>query len=72
MTETDVCGKMIKVKTGGEQQMKPNKSFLVLAITWFLVSLVHFCSRNILMGITWLCVAIVQLIVAFVSKDKKE
>lgn len=52
--------------------MKPNKSFLVLAITWLLVSLAHFCSSNILMGITWLCVAIVQLIVAFVSKDKKD
>lgn len=72
MTETDGCGRMMKIKTGEGQQMKPNKSFLVLAITWLLVSLVHFCSRNILMGITWLCVAIVQLIVAFVSKDKKE
>ncbi|WP_158099746.1 hypothetical protein [Pseudoflavonifractor sp. An44] len=52
--------------------MKPNKSYLVLAITWLLVSLVHFYGVSVLTGIAWLCVEIVHLIVAFVSKDKKE
>lgn len=72
MTETDGCGRMMKIKTEEGQQMKPNKSFLVLAITWLLVSLVHFYGVSVLTGIAWLCVAIVHLIVAFVSKDKKE
>lgn len=52
--------------------MKANRSIFVIAITSFLFSLMHFCDRNILMGVTWICVAIVQLILAFVSKDKKE
>lgn len=68
VTEIDGCGRMIKNRGAAEAQQE----LLVSAITWFLISLGCFYGVSVLMGIAWLCVAIVQLIVAFVSKGKKE
>lgn len=51
--------------------MKFRKNYVMLSIAFLLISLAHFWGVSVITGITWLCVAIVHLVVAFVSKDKK-
>lgn len=62
---------MMKVKQGGAADEAQQELF---GVSHYVVSDIagYFYGVSVLTGIAWLCVAIVHLIVAFVSKDKKE
>ena len=47
--------------------------FLILSITWILVSLIwFFAMENTAIGIIWLCVGIVELIIALIKRNKEK
>lgn len=50
-----------------------SKGYFILSITFFLVSLIWFFGvKNTGGGIVWVCVAMVELVIAFISKYKEK
>ena len=45
---------------------------LILAIMWILVSPLWFYTENTVVGITWLCGGIVELIVGLIRRNKEK
>lgn len=46
--------------------------FLVMAITWIIVSLIwFFCAKNTVVGVIWLCTGILELVIALISRKKE-
>lgn len=50
-----------------------SKALFILSITGIIVSLIWFLwVKNIMIGVIWLCVGIVELIIAIISKKKEQ
>jgi len=49
-----------------------SKALFALSVTWIIVSLMwFFWVKNTAIGIIWLCLGIVELIVAIIQKKKE-
>lgn len=54
---------------GGSKMKTSSTGFLMLSITWLIVSLIwFFWVKNIAIGVIWLCAGIIELIIALVSR----
>ena len=49
-----------------------SKGNLILGIIWIVLSLVCFWAVNTVMGIIWLCAGVIELIIAFVRRNKEK
>jgi len=50
-----------------------SKALFILSVTWIVVSLLWFLwIKNTMIGAIWLCLGIVELIIAIVSKKKEQ
>ena len=50
-----------------------SRGFFILSITWIMVSLLWFLwIKNAMIGVIWLCLGIVELIIAIISKKKEQ
>ena len=50
-----------------------SRGLLILAATWLVVSLLWFLwVKNTVIGVVWLCLGIVELIIALRSKTKEQ
>ncbi len=50
-----------------------SKALFILSITWIILSLIWFLwIKNTMMGVIWLCLGIVELIIAIISKKKEQ
>ncbi len=50
-----------------------SKALFILSITWIVVSLIWFIwVKNTAIGVIWLCLGIVELIVAIIKKKKEQ
>lgn len=50
-----------------------SKTLFILSITWIIVSLLWFLwVKNTAIGVIWLCMGIIELIIAFISKKKEQ
>jgi len=50
-----------------------SKALFILSITWIIVSLLWFLwVKNTTIGIIWLCLGIVELIIAIIRKKKEQ
>ena len=50
-----------------------SRGFFILSITWIMVSLLWFLwIKNTMIGVIWLCLGIVELIIAIISKKKEQ
>ncbi len=45
---------------------------IILAIIWILISSVWFLSKNVAVGIIWLCGGIVELIIGLIRRNKEK
>lgn len=45
---------------------------LILGIIWIFVSSLWFWAENTAMGIIWLCVGIIELIIALIRRNKEK
>ena len=50
-----------------------SKALFILSITWIILSLIWFLwIKNTMMGVIWLCLGIVELVIAIISKKKEQ
>ena len=50
-----------------------SKALFILSITWIILSFIWFLwIKNTMMGVIWLCLGIVELIIAIISKKKEQ
>lgn len=49
-----------------------SKGNFILAITWIIISLIWFWAENTALGIIWLCVGVVEIIIAFIRRNKEK
>lgn len=48
------------------------KGNLILGLMWIALSLLWFWAENSTMGIIWLCVGIMELIIALIRRNKEK
>ena len=50
-----------------------SRGLFILAITWMVVSFIwFFWVKNTAIGVIWLCLGMVELMIAFISKKKEQ
>jgi len=50
-----------------------SKRFFIMSALWTIVSLIaFFWSKNIILGIVWLCAGIMEFIIALISKKNEQ
>ena len=50
-----------------------SRGFFILSITWIMVSLLWFLwIKNTMIGVIWLCLGIVELMIAIIRKRKEQ
>ena len=50
-----------------------SRGYFILSITFFLISLVWFLwMKNTIVGAIWLCIGIVEFIIAVITKKKEK
>ena len=60
--QSEFLGEIILSSTG----------ILILGIMWILASPLWFLAENTAMGIIWLCVGIIELIIALIRRNNRE
>ena len=60
-------------KVTGIMMKTSSKALFMLSATWMIVSLLWFLwVKNAAIGITWLCLGIVELMIAIIRKKKEQ
>ena len=49
-----------------------SKGTLILGIIWIILSPACFLAENAVMGIIWLCVGVIEVIIALIRRNKEK
>lgn len=49
-----------------------SKGTLILGIIWIILSSAWFWAENTVMGIIWLCVGVIEVIIALIGRNKEK
>ena len=49
-----------------------SKGTLILGIIWIILSPAWFWAENAVMGIIWLCVGVIEVIIALIRRNKEK
>lgn len=49
-----------------------SKGTLILGIIWIILSPTWFWAENAVMGITWLCVGVIEVMFALIKRNKEK